>query len=204
MPASSERRACRGLAIALLLTALVFGCKTRSPNAHPLSHQAEPKVSPAPATLSVGDTVEITFRGDKSPFLRQRINENGEIILFSNLTVKADGETTNTLAKSIHDLCVPLFMKGIYVTVRQVNPPGIYFIQSNRGLERHPWVPGLTVLRAIARSRGFSEFSREKVEILRADGTRQPVNWKRALRDPKLDYLIYPGDTILIGRRWTM
>jgi hypothetical protein len=60
------------------------------------------------------------------------------------------------------------------------------------------------VLRAIARSRGFSEFSREKVEILRADGTRQPVNWKRALRDPKLDYLIYPGDTILIGRRWTM
>jgi protein involved in polysaccharide export with SLBB domain len=66
---------------------------------------------------------------------------------------------------------------------------------------RQLYIGKTTVLRAIASCGDFTEFAnRRKVEITRADGRREIMDCKAALRDPRLDRPICPGDHINVPR----
>ncbi len=59
----------------------------------------------------------------------------------------------------------------------------------------------ITVLRAIGSCGDFTEFAnRSKVEITRADGTREFVDCKLARKDARYDRTICPGDYILVPK----
>jgi protein involved in polysaccharide export with SLBB domain len=61
----------------------------------------------------------------------------------------------------------------------------------------------MTVLKAIQTAGGFTEFAkRTKVQVTRANGHKEkPVNYDKAVKNPKLDLPIYPGDQIFVDKR---
>ena len=67
----------------------------------------------------------------------------------------------------------------------------------------NPYLPGMTVLKAIQHAGGFTEFAnRKKVRITREDGRQETINCDKAVKNPKFDKPIYPDDRIDVPRRW--
>ena len=62
---------------------------------------------------------------------------------------------------------------------------------------------GYAVLKAVQTAGGFTEFAkRTRVQITRADWRKEtPVNCDKAVKNPKLDLAIFPGDQIFVDRR---
>ena len=77
-----------------------------------------------------------------------------------------------------------------------------YFVDGEvKEPNRQIYLSSTTVLKAIASSKGFTDFAdKAKVRVIRADGTTQIVNCKRALKDPRLDLEVFPGDTVIVPR----
>jgi protein involved in polysaccharide export with SLBB domain len=66
---------------------------------------------------------------------------------------------------------------------------------------RQQYVGQITVLRAIATCGDFTEFAnRRRVEITRANGKREVMDCKKAIRDPKFDRPLCPGDHINVPK----
>ncbi|MCX8108287.1 MAG: SLBB domain-containing protein, partial [Verrucomicrobiae bacterium] len=61
----------------------------------------------------------------------------------------------------------------------------------------------MTVLKAISTAGGFTEFAkRNRVEVTRASGGKPVVvDCVKALKNPRLDIPIYPGDRIFVHKR---
>ena len=56
-------------------------------------------------------------------------------------------------------------------------------------------------MQAIGAAGDFTDFAnKRKIELIRANGTKQIVNGKKARTDPKLDPWILPGDHIHVRR----
>ncbi len=160
----------------------------------------------SPDMLRPGDRVEIDFSGNsnapKEPH-REQIRDDGYIqppLLGTNIV--AAGKTIGQLQSELHDLYVPGFFTTLTVTVRvedryfsvggQVKSPGLKI-----------YLTEMTVTKAIQAAGDFTDFAnRRKVEIRRKDGSRFVVDCKRALRHPKEDLQIYPGDQITVPQRW--
>jgi protein involved in polysaccharide export with SLBB domain len=160
----------------------------------------------SPDTLRPGDRIEIGFSGNSTAPVyphREQIRENGEIeppLLGTN--VMAAGKTIGQLQNELHDLYVPAFFKTLTVTVRLEDR---YFFVG--GQVRMPgqklYLSEMTVTKAVQSAGDFTDFAnRRKVEIVRKDGSREVVDFKKALRDSKADVPIYPGDMIHVNRRW--
>jgi polysaccharide export outer membrane protein len=61
---------------------------------------------------------------------------------------------------------------------------------------------GMTVLKAINRAGGFTEWAdRTEVQITRLNGQQLTVNCKAAVRRPNLDVQLFPGDRIHVPRK---
>ena len=68
---------------------------------------------------------------------------------------------------------------------------------------RQPHQGELTVLKAIAAAGGFNEFAnKKKVLLTRANKQQFTVDCVKALKDPRLDLPIYPGDKITVPQRY--
>jgi protein involved in polysaccharide export with SLBB domain len=66
---------------------------------------------------------------------------------------------------------------------------------------RQLYVGQTTVLRAIVSCGDFTEFAnKRKVEIIRADGTREVMDCVKARKNPKFDRPVCPGDAIFVPR----
>jgi polysaccharide export outer membrane protein len=160
----------------------------------------------SPDTLRPGDRIEIGFSGNSTAPVyphREQIRENGEIeppLLGTN--VMAAGKTIGQFQNELHDMYVPAFFKTLTVTVRLEDR---YFFVG--GQVRMPgqklYLSEMTVTKAIQSAGDFTDFAnRRKVESVRKDGTREVIDFKKALRDSKADVPIFPGDMIHVNRRW--
>ena len=69
---------------------------------------------------------------------------------------------------------------------------------------RQLYQDGVTVLRAIDTAGGFTDFAkRSNIELRRENGQIIKVNWDKAMKDPKMDPIVYPNDQIIVHkRRW--
>ena len=72
-----------------------------------------------------------------------------------------------------------------------------------RNPNRYIYSGELTVLKAIQTAGGFTEYAkRSKVQVTRANGRKEkPVDCGKALKNPKLDLPIFPGDQVHVDRR---
>jgi len=56
-------------------------------------------------------------------------------------------------------------------------------------------------VRAISVAGGFTDFAKRTKVQLTHNGKTQIINVDKAIRDPRLDVPVYPGDTIYVPRR---
>jgi len=203
-----------------LLGGLVLGgCS--SPNPIPFSDNPQPPLASAGTTAAatgmpsggltaarfqVGDTVTVDFSGtggtDIIPKNVQTIAEDATITLPYIGAVHAAGLTTGELQKEIHDLYVPAYYTRLTVNVS--GPQLVYYVGGEVKLpNRYQYVGPTTVTKAIQAAGDFTDFAnRKKVQLIRSNGESTKVNCIKAAKDPSLDPPVYPGDQILVPRRY--
>ena len=153
--------------------------------------------------LAVGDRIRISYSDIPTPVppTEQQIPETRKITLHLNLEVEFVGKTKTELEREIRDLYIS---KGFYKNIKiDIDVPirTFYVGGEVRNQSVFPHHAKLTLTKAISMAGGFTEFAKKgSVQILRADGTKLEVNWKKAIKDPKFDQPIHPGDRIQVYR----
>jgi len=168
----------------------------------------EPGTVGVPTNTSVafrpGDSVTVTFSGvgDAPPIHEERIRDDGAITLPLIGSVVALGKTPGELQKDILALYVPKFYQRLVVTVKPLDQ--VFYVGGEvRQPGRQVWIGEIRVTQAIQAVGGFTDFANKKnVLLMRADGSQVEVNCLKAMKDPKLDPKVRPGDSITVKRRW--
>jgi protein involved in polysaccharide export with SLBB domain len=156
--------------------------------------------------LRTGDSIRVDFTGTPVavPYIATTIKGDGTIRLDFIGDVLADGKTPGELEKIIQRDYVPAYYTHLNVTVTPLDR--FFYVEGEIGSGgaggRIPYSGQITLTRAIAAAGGFNPFAnRTSVRIYRVDGTIVTVNCKKALKNPKLDLPVYPGDKIVVKRR---
>lgn len=158
---------------------------------------------PGPEVLRPGDIVKIIFldAGNLLP-IETVIKEDGSIPLPLEKSVQAAGKTTGELETAIRNIYVPKYYIRMTVTVQAMS-----YRYSIKGEVRNPNAyayPGaaMTVLKAVASAGDFTDFARKrKVRVTRSNGKIETEDCIKAMRDPKADLPVYPGDLIIVPRK---
>jgi len=159
----------------------------------------------ASSKLGVGDLLTINFSDvppDSMPREQQhRIGDDGLITLPFNVQVQAAGKTPTQLQKEIRNAYVPYWFVNLTVIVKGQDRY-VYVDGEVKVPNRIFHIDGLTVLRAISTSGGFTDFANKKnIEVRRAIGGKtEKVDWNKARKNPKLDLPLYVNDQIYVHR----
>lgn len=200
----------RGCFMALALILAGIGCQTLDPQPRSSSPPAKPgpaasvQVDPGtgPDRLRRGDKVTIEF-GDVPGLapVAQTVREDGILSLPLNVEVAAAGKTRNELAKEIEKTYVPKYYRRLTVLVKTEDR--FYFVGGEvKNPSRQLYMGEMTVLKALQSAGDFTDFAqKKKVELMRSNGHREVIDCVKALRDPKKDLPVYPGDRIYVPRR---
>jgi polysaccharide export outer membrane protein len=155
--------------------------------------------------LKIQDEVLVTFADvpmELKP-IQDQVKQDGTITLLFNHTFPVAGKPRREVEKEIHDFYVPSYYRNMTVTVRVVASTQFYYVNGEVKMPNRQIYIGrpLTVTQAIASAGGFTDFAHKRGVILtRASGQKIKVNCVKALDDPKLDPLVYPGDSIYVPR----
>jgi len=154
--------------------------------------------------LVAGNKVTITFSGNPSPPPKheEKIREDGYLSPpLLTKPVLAAGKTVGKLQEELQTLYVPDYFKSLTVTV-STEERFVYVGGEVKSPGPRPYLPGMTVLKAIQAAGDFTEYgSRRNVTITRSNGRQETVNCSKALNDPKYDKLVYPDDRIVVKKR---
>lgn len=153
-----------------------------------------------------GMAVTITYAdlpGAPTAPVDDSIKADGTITLIQNQTFKAEGKTRSQLEQEVHDRYVPNIFKTMTVSIQPQHSSRFYTVGGEvKRPDRFVYISRIHLLGAIQSAGDFTDFaSRKKVRVTRANGQTFIINCVKALRDPKLDVEIYPGDTITVPRR---
>lgn len=155
--------------------------------------------------LGVGDSVIVSFpdmQGDLSKQeFREKIRDDGTLILPLNVQVQAAGKTVSILQDIIHDAYVPKYYNRLTVSVK--SEERFYYVGGEvRTPNRFLYIGEITVLRAIDSAGGFTDFANKKaIELRRANGEFHTIDYKKAKKNPKLDLQVFPNDQIIVRDR---
>jgi polysaccharide biosynthesis/export protein len=156
--------------------------------------------------LQIGDTVGVIFSGTDPaiPAHGEQVKEDGNITLPLIGAVKAVGKTDLELQKEIHGRYVPKYYVRLVVNVNISSPNLVFYVTGEvRAPGSKPWnTVGVTVTQALSVAGGPTEFARKsRVQLKRANGTKETIDYEKALQNPKLDHKVFPGDSIHVPRR---
>jgi protein involved in polysaccharide export with SLBB domain len=198
----SQRSVRRFLGLAGLAAATWFlaGCASGPP---PIT--APPNRSVDQILLQNGDGIEVDLTGTPMtiPPTITKLNGAGTISLPSITNIVAIGKTPHQLEQEIHDAYVPKIYSHISVTV---TPGDRFYTVSGQvnptGPAKQPYTGHVTVLGAIGAAGGFNDFAaRKRVQLTGQDGKIYIIDCKKALKDPKLDIEVLPGDKIFVDQK---
>jgi protein involved in polysaccharide export with SLBB domain len=186
------------VALGLVLTVFLSGC------------QSGPKYTEASGDESgnmfhVGDlvtviAVPISGKTDDIPDHTERIGEDGKITLQYIGPVTAAGKTPAELQREIHDLYVPIYFKGLTVTVH--GEARYFYVNGEvRQPNKYEYNGSMSVVRAISVAGGFTDFAKRTKVQLTHNGKTRIINVDKAIKEPRLDLAVFPGDTIYVPRR---
>lgn len=150
----------------------------------------------------VGDTVRVDFSNlssDQIPSHEEQIKDDGTITLAYVGKVKAVGKTTGELQVDLQESFNKYF-REMNVTVRW--PYRFYSVGGEvKTPNRQEYLDGMTVIKAIQSAGDLTDFAnRKKIRLTRLSGKTYIINYDKALRDPKQDLPVYPGDQIHVPR----
>jgi polysaccharide export outer membrane protein len=162
---------------------------------------------PSSEKFNVGDLVVVNFSGLSDVMIpphEERVKEDGTITLPFIGSVVARGKGPGELQKEIRAKYVEgkIYPANLNVTVK--GQERSFFVDGEvRMPNRYVWAEGMTVLKAVASAGGFTDFAkRSKVTVTRMDGRKFTINCEKAMENPELDLPVYPGDRVLVPRRW--
>jgi len=191
------------LAALLLLAFLFVGCAD-------ITSPAPTKVPDVADSMSAdflrpGDRIRVVFNDipDAPVPTEEVIPEDGRIILPRGVEVVVIGKKRTDVEKDIARIYVD--DKKLYRKITANIERMASFI-SVGGEVRNPssvmFRGDLTVTAAIASAGGFNEYAnRRGVIVTRAANKKQiKVNVRRAVNNPELDIILYPGDQIYVPR----
>jgi polysaccharide biosynthesis/export protein VpsN len=155
-------------------------------------------------TYHAGDKVIIEFDQPVMPQQWQQVvREDGLITLPMNKSIRAADKQKGELEAEIQKLYVPDLLKRLTVNIR--SEERTYFVKGEvRTPGQRPHTGWITATKAIAAAGDFTDFAKKTdIEIIRgATGEIIHMNAKKALKDPKLDIPVFPGDTVHVNRRF--
>jgi protein involved in polysaccharide export with SLBB domain len=176
-----------------------------TPVSVPPSETGSETYSAGPDTLRAGDRINVSFSGLPVPIERheEQIREDGYINPpFLGTTIKAAGKRIGQLQDELQKLYVPHYFKAATITVRRQD--SYFFVGGEvKAPGQKPYLSEMTVLKAIQAAGDFTEYAKKtKVQVIRANGRKEkPVNCPKAIKNPKLDLPIFPGDQIIVPKR---
>lgn len=192
----------------LLALALLSGCAS-APTDSGKSSTETGSVSAADTQsadyLRPGDRIKIVYNDipDVPTPTEQVVPEDGRILLPRGVEVVVIGKKRTDVEREIASIYVD--EKRIYRKITVTIERMASFI-SVGGEVRMPssvvYRGDMTVTAAIAAAGGFTEYAnRSRVVVTRAANKKQiDVNVRKAVRDPQLDLLLYPGDQVYVPR----
>jgi protein involved in polysaccharide export with SLBB domain len=200
----------RGIFGLLLSMVWLAGCATTDSGTRfePLPGEEQQVSASAPGeildVITPGSAITIVFSDipiQVAP-IEERVKEDGTITLLYNQTFAAAGKTRRQLETEIRERYVPRYFVNMTVSVKQQENTRFYFVGGEvRNPGRQVYLGPMTVLKAIQSCGDFTDFAnRRRVQLIRVDGTIHVVNANSALRDPKQDLPVYPGDRIHVPR----
>ena len=154
--------------------------------------------------IRIGDTLNISLivPGEAATTDKQfLVGSDGTVNLYLLGPTKAAGVKFGDFEKAVQKAYIE---QNFFKKVTVVMKPGDRFYSvggevASKG--RTIYVGQTTVLRAIDRCGDFTDFTkRTKVQIIRASGRKETVNCDKAIKNPKLDRPICPGDHINVPR----
>jgi len=188
---------------ALVLAGFLFvGCQTNTADQSPDTRGTLKEESDK---LQVGNTIRLEFSNLSSsnplqPF-EEQIKDNGNITPPLIGSVKAAGKTTGELQ---HELQTAYNKYYVAMTVTVKAPDRFYSVGGEVKMpNRQIYMGGTTVIKAIQSAGDLTEFANHrKIQLTRANGKTYTINYDKALKDPKLDLPVYPGDSIHVPQRF--
>ena len=147
----------------------------------------------------------VTFSGTPNPPPKheETVREDGNINPpFLGHSVKAAGKTIGMLQEELQNLYVPAYYSRALTVTVTIEERWVYVGGEVKSPNRYIYSGEPTTLKAIQTAGDFTDFAkRTKVQITRASGRKETVNCTKAIKNPKLDLPIYPGDQIFVPRR---
>lgn len=191
------------LAIALLALISGAGCGTPEATSPPGTGGRAAATDASIDVIRVGEKITVILTDIPKPYThQQQVREDGTIQLPLDVEVVAAGKRKNDLQEEIRRAYVPRFFNRCTVVV-ETEERFIYVDGQVRMPGRYGFTGEMTVLRAISVAGGFNEFANKKsVALIRPGGKKITVNCKRAEEDPRYDPPIFPGDSILVKRKF--
>jgi len=200
-----------GMAVLAAATLILAGCGSPPP---PKTQPTPPPTTPDTNLLETiplqrGDTVTVDLQGTPTPMPQlppMTLSGEGKINLpLLDTSVLAIGKSPHELEDIIRALYVPRMFTTISVTVT----PGLrYFYVSGEVNDKsltgakQIYTGKVTVLGAIGAAGGFTDFAaRNRVQLTRQDGKIFFENCNKALKNPKLDLEVMPGDRIFVDKQ---
>lgn len=153
--------------------------------------------------IAVGDIIRVMYEASV-PIAPSEIQvpETGLVTIHMGEQVQVAGRMAADVSKEIRDLFTikKQMYKRLSVNV-QVLGRTVSVGGEVRATGSFPFEGGMTVLKAINRAGGFTEYAdRKKVRITRVNGQQITVDCKAALKKPELDLPLYPGDRVDVLR----
>ena len=150
-----------------------------------------------PDIITVGERLEIEFLDVNPPQkIEQTVQQDGTISLILGQKANIAGKTVVQAQADIRALYVPKYFFNVTINIkREVRFYSVGGYVKSPG--RQPYTAAMSVVTAIQSAGDLTVYGDPKrVQVIRSNGKIQKVNLKDALKDPKKDLPIYPGDRI--------
>jgi polysaccharide export outer membrane protein len=155
--------------------------------------------------IGCGDMLEVLVWGHAELTTNNVVRPDGNISLPLIGDIQAEGLTVDDLKKEMNRRMGEYIQEpSVSVSVSEINSLKIYIIGEVRAPGEQDLISYTTVLHAIARAGGFTDFAkRNKIQIIRTQGNEKikiKFNYNQVIKGKKLDQNIplRPGDVILV------
>jgi protein involved in polysaccharide export with SLBB domain len=183
---------------------LLTGCQTGAPVF--ADFPGAPKgraVGDASDVFRVGDWVAVAYSGTDAqiPTHVEAVKEDGAITPPLIGTVVAGGKTAGDLQKEIQEKYNKLYRN---LTVTVLSQQRFYYVSGEvRSPGPKPYLGETDIVKAISAASDFTDFAnKRKVRLISADGHTKIVNVRKAIEDPQYHVPVFPGDKIIVPRRF--
>jgi polysaccharide export outer membrane protein len=185
---------------------LATGCET------PVSGTRTNATAAAPTNLIsidkvyVGDQIRVVMDAPAPiPPTETTVPESGTITIHMGERIQVAGRKTEDIAQEITQIFTEkkqVFRPGRLTVTVQVFGRSVSVGGDVRNTGSFQFEGGMTVLKAINRAGGFTEWAdRTEVQVTRLNGQQLTVDCKAAVRKPNLDVPLFPGDRIHVPRK---